>query len=185
MNMKKLMFLSAVLAFIVSSLSVSAKSRAGNLYYQDRYVGNVNFNIGGTIGHRDELSLLTTHGWAFGNGLFFGGGTGILFPLEFGDRDRGISIPVFADTRYSVMDRNVSPFFELKFGIAYSMELGSTGLLASPSMGIDIGRWSVSVSYIFQAYNAYRTYDTTVTPSRMVWTPYRYSTITLGCSWNF
>ncbi len=170
-----------LLSFLVASYA-EGKDKDGNPYYEKGYVGNVGLNVGGTIGRYDEIGIMTVHGFSFADGFMLGGGTGILIPLEFDSKERGVSIPVFADAKYSMYDSRISPFFEGKFGLVYSTELGA-GLIVSPSLGIDIGRWSVNLSYMFQAYNADRAYDSTI--GRFTWTPYRYSSILVGCTWSF
>lgn len=59
-------------------------------------------------------------------------------------------VPVFADVKYSFINRLASPFVSLKGG-AYA-DITNSGLrtFANPAVGVDIGRFSIKVGYEYQ-----------------------------------
>lgn len=130
----------------MTAISLNAKGDGRNQYYEKGYLGNV--ALGGTVGldfdFGSRTTLFTTHGYSFGNGAFAGMGTGVI--MDFAGQ---CTIPLFADFKYSFLDKTVSPFIDYKMGISlYNMTY--TSLYVSPSVGFDIGRFSLSVGYVFQ-----------------------------------
>lgn len=117
-----------------------------NLYYSKGYLGNV--AVGGTIGLSNDFgsraTLFTSHGYSFGNGAFVGLGAGVI--MDFAGQ---CTIPVFADFKYSFLNKTVSPFIDYKMG-ASLYNLSHASLYVSPSVGVDVGRFSFSIGYVFQ-----------------------------------
>lgn len=124
------------------------------LYGEPGYAGNISFAIGKDFIQGATVDLLTSHGYSFGNGLYLGMGTGLSVIID-GD---GVfpAIPIFADMKYSFLDRKVSPYVALKAGV--SMDTGydylPICLYLAPSVGIDIGRFSISVNYVYERNTA-------------------------------
>ena len=131
---------------LLTAISMDAKGEGKNLYYEKGYLGNV--AVGGTIGLDYDFgartTLFTSHGYSFGNGAFVGMGTGVIMDFA-GQR----TIPLFADFKYSFLNKTVSPFIDYKMGISL-YDMTYTSLYVSPSIGFDIGRFSLSVGYVFQ-----------------------------------
>ena len=93
--------------------------------------------------------ITSSHGYSFGNGLYVGGGAG--FAAEWNGKDEPLYlVPVFADVKYSFINRLASPFVSLKGG-AYA-DITNSGLrtFANPAVGVDIGRFSIKVGYEYQ-----------------------------------
>lgn len=88
--------------------------------------------------------IMTSHGYAFGSGVTVGGGIGVsLSDSKFYD----VLCLVFADTKHNLMSESkVSPFLDCKLGFATDFDKRCYAFL-SPAMGIDMGCFSVFVSY--------------------------------------
>lgn len=146
--MKTHIFLTTVVltAFIGLSTEVYAESHRSTMY--DRgYRADV--QVGTVV---DEFytvfSLSTSHGYSFGNGLYVGGGVGLyVTPIEIDGYKTRYQIPIFAEIKYSFLDRTVSPFVDLKAGGFYDYTLGGTGYAIRPSIGVDIWRFSISIGW--------------------------------------
>lgn len=141
--MKKL-FLMTILALM--TLSASAQR---SFSYEAGYRGNVAFN--GSFGVNNGLvnnscGLTTSHGYSFGNGAYIGGGAG--FSAMFLD---GLAIPVFVDAKYNILDWKVSPFVDFRMGLeailSEYIEYSGMAFLASPGIGVDMGRFTVRAGY--------------------------------------
>lgn len=144
--MKKVMVISVIaLISFVSSSVLGARERE-TPFYDSGYTGNVEVNAGGVIGGSLYTSLSTVHGSSFGNGLFTGIGVGL--DITPGNTMSTYAIPFFLDVRYSFLEGNVSPFLDMKFGGYYRVG-ENVGLYASPSAGVDIGRWSIFLRYAY------------------------------------
>lgn len=98
-------------------------------------------------------TVSTSHGYSFGNGLYVGGGIGLYInPVDKGGYSTRYQIPVFAEIKYSFLDRTVSPFLDLKAGGFYDYTLGGTGYVIRPSIGVDIWRFSISAGWDHNRY---------------------------------
>lgn len=140
-------FLTVIAASLMTAISLSAKGEGKNLYYEKGYLGNV--ALGGTVGLSNDFgsrtTLLTSHGYSFGNGAFVGLGTGVM--MDFAGQ---CTIPLFTNFKYSFINNTVSPFIDYKMGGSI-YDLSSVNLFVSPSVGVDVGRFSFSIGYILQA----------------------------------
>lgn len=146
-NGKMRKFLTVIAASLMTAISLSAKGEGKNLYYEKGYLGNV--AVGGTVGLSNDFgsrtTLLTSHGYSFGNGAFVGLGTGVM--MDFAGH---CTIPLFTNFKYSFINNTVSPFIDYKMGGSI-YDLSSVNLFVSPSVGVDVGRFSFSIGYILQA----------------------------------
>jgi len=94
------------------------------------------------------VSLLTTIGYQINHHLFVGLGSGeIVFTSQ-----SVYSIPLYADFRYNVLKKAISPFVDTKIGYAIS---DLEGFYASPSVGVRFGTsintaLTVSIGYELQ-----------------------------------
>ena len=80
--------------------------------------------------------------------LYVGGGIGLyITPVEMGGYKTRYQVPIFAEIKYSFLDRLVSPFVDLKAGGFYDYTLGGTGYVIRPSIGVDIWRFSISAGW--------------------------------------
>ena len=105
-------------------------------------------------------SISSSHGYSFGNGLYLGGGTGIVYsPLRKLNVRNQIIIPFFGEIKYSFLKNTiVSPFVDVVAGGAYNYSSYGTGYLLKPSVGLDVWRFSASVGFGRYAIN-YATVD--------------------------
>lgn len=135
-----------MLAFMYSATSMSAQSHKSPMY-EKGYRADV--QIGPVIYSDYTLyTLSTSHGYSFGNGLYVGGGIGLyITPVEMGGYKTRYQVPIFAEIKYSFLDRLVSPFVDLKAGGFYDYTLGGTGYVIRPSIGVDIWRFSISAGW--------------------------------------
>lgn len=94
-------------------------------------------------------SLTSSHGFAFGNGLYLGGGIGVTYsPINKLNVSHQIIIPIFAEIKYSFLRNSiVSPFVDLIAGGAYNYSSYGTGYVLKPSIGLDVWKFSASVGY--------------------------------------
>lgn len=147
----------AIVLCICTAFALNAKNPGKNPYYDRGYIGNV--ALGGTVGLSNDFgtraTLFTSHGYSFGHGVFAGLGTGVI--MDFAGQ---CTIPLYADFKYSFLDRIVSPFVDYKMGVSL-YDLAYASLYVSPSVGVDVGRFSFSIGYVFQdcldeVYSSYR-----------------------------
>ena len=135
-----------VLVTIVLMLSVSFSVFAQNAdsWYNDGYRGSDELETGSTFSRTFVVSVLSSHGYSVGNGLYFGVGAGCTVnPADNGN----LSLPIFADMRYSFIDKPCSPFVDLKLGTSFYIEDVTAGLFIRPSVGVDVRNWSLHLGY--------------------------------------
>ena len=141
---------------ILSGINMSyAQDGHRFLYGKPGYAGNISFAIGKDFIHGSTVDLLTSHGYSFGNGLYLGMGTGVttnLYAADMGGVDALITIPLFADVKYSFMNKRVSPYIALKTGIGVLSGdvVFPPCLYVAPSIGVDIGRFSLGITYVYE-----------------------------------
>lgn len=122
------------------------------------YVGtNVNYRKG----YRADIELsciiphtwaiTSSHGYSFGNGLYVGGGAGFSaeYLPDYNTMPSYIA-PVFADLKYSFINRLASPFVNLRTGASYDMTNVGIRYFVAPSIGVDIARFAIKVGYEYQ-----------------------------------
>lgn len=146
--MKLKLFLISIL-FIIASSSTFAQTESR--YFKQGYMGNVELGVGADVAEdrNAAVSILTSHGYVFGKGVYLGFGAGIQPSLyKWGD----FSIPVFTDFKYSPINGVVSPFIGMSLGMHYYT---SCGLFVSPNVGINIGRWSIFMRYTYREFDYY------------------------------
>lgn len=135
-------------------LGVAVSLDAEEFAYRKGYLGNVELDLGAITGtYGFHSGVLTTHGYNTGHGWFFGGGAGLFVTPN---HHAIVSIPIYADVRYNFSKSSVSPFVDLKLGTVLNAEELTSGLYASPSFGVMIDRFAISLKYGF--YNGYSSY---------------------------
>ena len=158
--MKKTLMKGIVLVFMATvSMTMSAQDWKNSSYRKgyhadlsletllvDKYVGQ-------------EISVNTSHGYCWGNGLYVGGGTGVeygfygLLPNEY-----SIYVPVFAEIKYSFMNKLASPFVDFRGGALMEYVNHGTGFMVNPSVGVDIWNFSLRVGFEWRQCT-YREYN--------------------------
>lgn len=137
----KIVLVSVALALLSS---VTGFAQSESVWYESGYKGNVELDAGATLSRTFIVSVLTSHGYSVGNGLYLGVGTGV----TINPYDRGnFVLPIFADVKYSFMDRVCSPFLSMKMGTSFYMEDVTAGFLLKPSVGVDVGNFSLHIGY--------------------------------------
>ena len=120
------------------------ESRAFNKGYR----GQV--EVGGILGvtkeiRNDAFSILTTHGYSYGDGFFLGAGAG-LNVLTSDD----ITIPIFAVAKYNFVNSKISPFVDCRIGGEAILQNG-VAFIASPGAGVEYRRFILRVGYLCEA----------------------------------
>ena len=142
MKFIKVIFISAVL--MLSSLSSLAQDR--DLWYMSGYRWNIEIDAGSTLSRTFAVSASTSHGYRTGNGMYFGAGAGITFnPNDYAY----VTVPIFADWKYSFMNKDCSPYLAVKVGTELNLEDLTAGLMFKPSVGVDVGKFSMHFGYGF------------------------------------
>lgn len=155
--MKKTLKIIAVgIATILLGINMSyAQDGHRFLYGEPGYAGNISLAIGKDFIQGSTADLLTSHGYSFGNGLYLGMGTGLSVNFDGGE---GIftTVPIFADMKYSFMDKKISPYIALKVGVGMytAYDYLPLCLYLAPSVGIDIGRFSIGINYVYERNTA-------------------------------
>ncbi|MGI5847573.1 MAG: hypothetical protein ACOX5T_06075 [Candidatus Cryptobacteroides sp.] len=131
-----------ILFLALTSLFASAQTSSNHLY-SEGYKSNVQISA---MFHDSQMisTLSTSHGYGFGNGLFVGGGTGIIYNPTYGNGVKNrIQIPIFGEVKYSFLNKKVSPFVDLKAGGLFDYSAYGVGYVLKPSVGVDF--WKLSL----------------------------------------
>lgn len=136
---------------------ISAQAQE-NILYTKKHVNTV--NVGTSLKYYWS-SISVSRGYAFGNGLYVGTGVGIdLMSGGIDNHENSYFIPIFADIKYSFLNRKLSPFIGFKGGALCDCTSSGIGYMIMPSVGLDL--WNFSISTGFEMRNiSYRieTYD--------------------------
>jgi len=149
MDMKK-----HIIALAVALLSISLGAQS-NIFYGDSYIGSVEAGAKFSLNRgfsSQALNVSTVHGRAFDNGFFIGGGVG----LNYYQGASSTYIPIFIATKYSFLDRKLSPFVDARVGYAPMLSIKdnkgqASYLFINPAIGLDAGRFSVRVAYSYDS----------------------------------
>lgn len=140
-------FLVSCVIYALFACNILAQTQINRSYLYNRgYKANIQASV--LFANNSELSSISSsHGYSFGNGLYLGGGTGIVYsPLRKLNVKNQIIIPFFGEIKYSFLKNAiVSPFVDLVAGGAYNYSSYGTGYLLKPSVGLDVWRFSASV----------------------------------------
>jgi hypothetical protein len=118
--MKKL-FILAVL-FSSACVTINAQNISSNCY---RGFVDAGYAIGQGDYDFGRIEVNTSHGYQFNPHIFLGAGVGFHFASSYKTsdedialdiRDSKVDVPVFADVRYNVLKKKVSPYIDLKGG---------------------------------------------------------------------
>ena len=93
------------------------------------------------VGDMTGFKFTTTHGAQFNNKIFLGGGVG--FCVADDDVEFYLSIPVYANFRFDILNKKTTPFIEARAGVAFAIE-GTTGFYGNISVGGRFKRFSLS-----------------------------------------
>lgn len=101
-----------------------------------------------SFGGAGRVELSTSHGCLIMPFLYVGGGVG----FQYYHSASGFNIPIFADLRGYPMKGDIKPFLNIRIG--YSVG-DIDGLYFSPSVGVSLKRFDISVGYTMQKASVY------------------------------
>ena len=134
------------LALVLGILSVDAQSKD----YVD-YERGYRADIAVSTSISEQYTLSTSHGFSFGNGLYVGGGVGFTAEtfLNFEDEPYYL-VPLFADVKYTFLNKRVSPFVSARVGGVFNTEYKMNRMLINPMVGINVRHFTVGLGYELQ-----------------------------------
>ena len=141
--MKKLFI---TLALALGILSVDAQTKD----YVD-YERGYRADIAVSTSISEQYSISTSHGFSFGNGLYVGGGVGFTAEtfLNFEDAPHYL-VPLFADVKYTFLNKRVSPFVSARVGGVFNTEYKMNRMLINSMVGINVRHFTVGLGYELQ-----------------------------------
>ncbi len=190
MKSNKFKIVAVCIATIILGINMSyAQDGHRFLYGEPGYAGNISFAIGKDFVDGSSMDLLTSHGYSFGNGLYLGMGTGVLtnhFAADMGGVGAQITVPLFADIKYSFINKRVSPYIALKTGIGLLTDdvAFPSCLYVAPSVGVDIGRFSLGITYAYER-NLLKHYDSNQATSAATMYLKIFDKLQFGVTYNF
>ena len=141
----------ALVALLVGITSATFAQENENKWFDKGYA----FNIELSATDVSIFHITSAHGWAFGNGLFVGGGAG--FGAEWADgnvEEAPHYVPsLFVNARWSILNRGVSPFVDLKAGQYIDLTAKRATYGINPSVGLDFGQFSLAIGYSMRDQN--------------------------------
>lgn len=145
----KRVFLMLLAVVLTSSVSFAQE----NKYKSRMYIKSYRADVELTWQNPHTWGISSSHGYCFGNGLYVGGGAG--FTAEFTDYENSPAflLPLFADIKYSFLNKMVTPYVGLKAGgyaDVTSEEVQGIRTFVNPAIGLDIHRFSLEVGYEYQ-----------------------------------
>lgn len=137
-----------ILIMAMAVLGFATQTFAGenvNLHFNKGYAADVQL----TAADVNMFHITTSHGWAFCNGLYLGGGAG--FGAEWlgkvSESDAHYVPSLFVNARWSMLNAKVSPFVDVKATQYIDLTAGKPNYGLTPAVGLDMGRASLSVGY--------------------------------------
>ena len=134
------------LALALGIMSVDAQTKD----YVD-YERGYRADIAVSTSISEQYTLSTSHGFSFGNGLYVGGGVGFTAEtfLNFEDEPHYL-VPLFADVKYTFLNKRVSPFVSARVGGVFNTEYKMNRMLINPMVGINVRHFTVGLGYELQ-----------------------------------
>ena len=126
-----------LIAILASMMLIPMIAGAQSKSFQKGYYGEAGINAAMFEGE-PMLSATTTHGYNFGNGLFFGGEFGVHAAHIAAGNDR-FFLPLLAKIRYSMCDGPCSPYFGFGLGTCYDDAYGYNHGLCDSAGLIELG----------------------------------------------
>ncbi len=141
-------FLILIALFALSNMAKAQDAETANRMFRRGYRADIQLEAN----TYQQSFISTSHGYSFGNGLFIGAGAG--FGVEFVpdfNADAAYLSKVFADVRYCPWDFKAAPFVGLRVGTIIGVhETPHAGFMLNPAIGLDWGRVTLKVGYMFQ-----------------------------------
>ena len=139
----------ATFALVTAVMGVNAQSETIKDYVN--YERGYRADIAVSTSISEQYSISTSHGFSFGNGLYVGGGVGFTAEtfLNFEDAPHYL-VPLFADVKYTFLNKRVSPFVSARVGGVFNTEYKMDRMLINPMVGINVRHFSVGLGYELQ-----------------------------------
>jgi hypothetical protein len=140
-EMKKLNLIAVAIVVIIAAC-IPCKSYTRNAHYSG--FADLGYSTGhGKYGFK-QVFVTTTHGVSIlSNSLFIGAGIGFGASLDTSNIDNTYTLPIYAASRYTLNEKYIKPFLDLKIGYAHMWDEvacggGNTtgGFYLAPSVGI-------------------------------------------------
>lgn len=143
-------------------------------------------HLAGTLYEGKAVTTLSSsHGYGFGKGLFVGGGVGIIYnPVYANGVKNRIEIPVFAEIKYSFLNKKFSPFVDLKAGGLYDYSAYGVGYIVKSSIGVDFWKFSLNAGIDWSSAT-YSTEGLKEGVPATIGTKHNYMEFFVGLSFNF
>ena len=141
--MKKILFVIGM-----TLLCVAANAQSNGAYKQG-YRGSIELEnmvlVNKAPDNMSAMSLVTSHGYSYGNGMYLGGGLGLSTEFKYRDFDRA---QLFVEGKYNFLYNVVSPFVQLRTGLDFDFwNSDKVGVFFSPAVGVDFSRFTMRLSY--------------------------------------
>ena len=130
--------------------------------YHGMVEGGYSLNTGGTISV-NWTEINTIHGYQATPNLFIGAGVGFHFMPEFKGteidgkpnwkRDSKMEIPLFADFRYTILNKRITPYLDLRLG--HNVSNGS-GMYSSLGAGCRFALKNRQAIYAMASYTSHK-----------------------------
>ena len=138
----------ATFALVATVMGMQAQSETRDFVNYER---GYRADIALSTSISEQYSITTSHGYSFGNGLYVGGGVGFTAEtfLNFEDEPHYL-VPLFADVKYTFLNKRVSPFVSARVGGIFNTEYRMNRMLINPMVGIDVRHFSIGLGYELQ-----------------------------------
>lgn len=174
-----------VLLTIWSSCVFMAQAQSANPLYDKGYQGYADVSVGYIPTNNGlQTSLLTSHGYSTGFGLYTGLGTGIELAADHNyPESYYLSFPLFMDLKYSFLNSDFSPYAGLRTGMNLNWGTMKGGVYISPSVGVDIRKhFSFFLKYDYQTTSEYNYVSSS---KEYHWLKFRKHAFSVGISVGF
>lgn len=141
--MKKIILMAV--ALLGMAAATMAQEQNANRHFDKGYTADIQLHVSAI----NAFHITSSHGYNFGGGFYLGGGAGFGAEWE-GEGVEGTPhyVPsLFVDARWSMLNKKVSPFVDVKATQYIDLTAGATNYGVTPSVGLDINRFSLGVGY--------------------------------------
>lgn len=130
-----------------NATSVVKQEKSTSRMYRKGYRADIELSCGIS----EQWGISSSHGFSFGNGLYVGGGVGFMaeFVPDYNSKPVYLT-PIFADLKYSFLDKVATPFVGFKVGKMIDITNSAARWFFSPEIGVDIHKFSILFGYEFQ-----------------------------------
>ena len=144
--MKKIILMAV--ALLGMAAATMAQEQNANTHFDKGYTADI--TLSATTNNIFHFN--TSHGYNFGGGFYLGGGAGFGAEWE-GEGVEGTPhyVPsLFVDARWSMLNKKISPFVDVKATQYIDLAEGKASYGVTPSVGVDMGRFSLGLGYAFR-----------------------------------